>query len=565
MEQFELLAFISGIGIFLFGIDQLEQALKSLSSRSLKLMLRKHTHNPLKAIVSGTVSTAILQSSSVVGLMVLAFVGAGILDMRNALGIILGSNLGTTFTGWIVATLGFKFNLASFYLPLVGFGCLGLVVFGQDRASVSNKPRYLSQLLLGLGLLLMGLVLMKESIEAFSNSFDVSVFSEYGIFVFFSVGVIFTAIIQSSSATMMITLSALNANVIGLESAAALVIGADLGTTGTVVLGAVKGSPVKRQVAGAHFLFNLVTDLTALLCLPWLIKIVANLYALEDPLLALVAFHSTFNVIGICLFLPFLSHFARLLERIFKEDTSVISRYIRTVPAGELEESVMALEAETKHLFHRVFQLNLRCFDVSTDAMKKIAAVGAFSDNRPEKSSVGPYFSEGYEGVKQLEGEIIEFAYLVLKEGIDVTLSARIEQLLETVRDTAYAAKEIKDIRQDLEYIRQSENVFLYQINEQLTSQAAQFYMEASDLFNPHNEAILLENYSDLKNGVKQNADAVTNRIYQQSSDKKLSEQDISTLLNMTGELSLSNVLLLRAIQSYLFKTESSRNIAQLV
>jgi len=478
----------------------------------------------------------------------------------------LGSNLGTTFTGWIVATLGFKLNLASFYLPLVGLGCLGLVIFSSGQGSVpgTNRPRHFSQLLLGLGLLLMGLVLMKDSIEAFSNSFDVSVFSQYGIVVFFLVGMIFTAIIQSSSATMMITLSALNANVIGLESAAALVIGADLGTTGTVMLGAVKGSPVKRQVAGAHFLFNLVTDLTALICLPLLITIITDVYQVTDPLLGLVAFHSTFNVIGIFLFLPFLSRFSKLLERIFKEDTSVISRFIKTVPAEEVEESVFSLEAETKHLFNRVFLLNLKCFNIQPQLIEQIKVFGSPFDSERHKNGHG-HFDVGYEEIKQLEGEIIEFAYRVQKGEIDVAFSARIEQLLETVRDTAYAAKEIKDIRQDLRYIRQSESEFMYEINAQLVEQTKAFYAQACDLFSAHKEVILLENYRNLKRNVDQYKAEVTASIYRYSFEDRLSERDLSTLLNMISEFSLSNTLLLRAIQSYLFKNETSRNVAQLI
>jgi len=553
VEQFELLIFISGIGIFLFGLDQLEQALKTLSSRSLKLLLRKHTQNPIKAIAGGTIATAILQSSSVVGLMTLAFVGAGILDMRNALGIILGSNLGTTFTGWVVATLGFKLNLASFYLPLVGLGCLGLV-----SISASRKAHHISRLILGLGLLLTGLVLMKESIDTFSKNFDVAVFREYGVLVFFLVGVVFTAIIQSSSATMMITLSALNADIITLEAAAALVIGADLGTTGTVMLGAVKGIPTKRQVAGAHFLFNLVTDCLALVFLPLLIVVVRDMYQLSDPLFALVAFHSTFNIMGIVLFLPFLGRFSNFLEKLFKEDTSLVSRYIKNVPTDETEESLLAMESETKHLFSRVFSFNLRSFNVSPLEIKQHN--GAFPFNHHDHNE-----DDDYEQLKQLEGEIIAFAYAVQKGAIDIESAARIEQLLETVRDTTYAAKEIKDIRKNMENIQQSDNNYMYGIGQQLNKQARHFYTEISELFQPHNEAILLENYGSIKKEVAEYQKMITSSIYRVSSEQQLSDLELSTLLNVIAEFSLSSTLLLRAIQNYLFSREPGHQLAQLI
>lgn len=550
MDQFELLEFISGIGIFLFGIDQLEKALKALSSRSLKVMLRKHTTHPLKSILGGTVATAILQSSSVVGLMTLAFVGAGILDMRNALGIILGSNLGTTFTGWIVATLGFKLSLSAFYLPMLGIGCLGLVTFGDGQ-----KLRHYSRLLMGLGLLLMGLVLMKESIEAFSKSFDVSVFQEYGIFVFFLVGVVFTAIIQSSSATMMITLSALNAQIIGLDSAAALVIGADLGTTGTVMLGALKGTPIKRQVAAAHFLFNLITDLLALLCLPLLLMIINDVYQVEDPLLGLVAFHSTFNVIGICLFIPFLGKFASMLESMFKEDTSVVNCHIKAIPEAEVDEAMIALEAETVHLFSRVFVLNLDCFAIDSRKIKPSRLIGS----QPAEAGYlndSDQYDDGYEDIKQLESEIVEFAYRVQTGPIHESQLARIEKLLETVRNAAYAAKEIKDIRHDISYLKQSDNLFIFNTYKQILTQFEDFYSGASDLFNHHNAEVLLENYEALKRQADDHKKVITQEIYKNSQSHKLTELDLSTMLNTLGEVSLSQTLLLRAMHSFLFKEE---------
>lgn len=559
MEQFELLLFISGIGVFLFGIDQLEKALKALSSRSMKVMLRKHTNHPLKSILGGTVATAILQSSSVVGLMTLAFVGAGILDMRNALGIILGSNLGTTFTGWVVATLGFKMNLSAFYLPMLGLGCLGLVSFAKE-----SRLRHSSRLLMGLGLLLMGLVLMKDSIETFSQTFDVSVFKEYGIFVFFLVGVVFTAIIQSSSATMMITLSALNAQIIGLDSAAALVIGADLGTTGTVMLGALKGTPIKRQVAAAHFFFNVVTDLLALLCLPLLLKIITEVYQLEDPLLGLVAFHSTFNVIGICLFIPFLNRFADMLESLFSEDTSALSKHVKSVPEAVIEESVIALESETLHLFSRTFALNLACFRIDTKQIvqsrvvgKQAAEAGYLNDTEQ--------FEDGYEDIKQLESEVVEFAHRVQLGRVTAEQSVRIEQVLDAVRNSAYAAKEIKDIRHDLDYLRQSDSQFLYQIYQQLQQQVQRFYSGASELFNHKNSSVVLEEFTQLKRHTDEHKNSVVQAIYQESQHHKLSEQDLSTLLNTVSEVTLSQSVLLRALQSYLFHEGAGFGLAPVV
>ena len=124
-ENFDLWKLMAGLGIFLFGMVLLEESVKSLSGRAFRRMIRLYTDTRLKAIGSGTLVTAILQSSSAVSLMVLAFVGAGVMSMQNGVGVMMGSNIGTTFTAWIVATLGFKVKIESFALPLIGIGGIG--------------------------------------------------------------------------------------------------------------------------------------------------------------------------------------------------------------------------------------------------------------------------------------------------------------------------------------------------------------------------------------------------------------------------------------------------------
>ena len=267
-----------GLGIFLFGMNQLERGIESLSSAWIKQWLARTTRNPLGSVLSGTAITALLQSSSMVGLIILAFASAGIIPLYNAIGVLLGANLGTTFTGWIVATLGFKLSLSAAALPAVGLGCL-IQVF----ADAWPKIRAAGALLFGLGLLLFGLALMKDAVAGLPEQLDLEQLREFGPLQFLLVGAVLTAVIQSSSATMMIALTALHTGIIDLPGAAALIIGADLGTTSTTALGSIKGSPIKRQLALAHFLFNLIVDLLAfLVLLPALPKLL-QWTGLQDP------------------------------------------------------------------------------------------------------------------------------------------------------------------------------------------------------------------------------------------------------------------------------------------
>ena len=281
----------AGLGLFLFGMHQLEQALKLLTGRPFKKFLREHTQHPLKGVLAGAASTAALQSSSVVSLIVLAFVGTGIISLSSAIGIVFGSNLGTTATGWIVATVGFKLDIEALALPLVAVGGLGVVWTkpGSKRAGVSH-------LFAGFGLMLMGLEFMKTGAISATSLFDPERLAAYPPIVFLLTGFVVTALIQSSSATIMITLSALYAGVIPLQSAAAVAIGADLGTTITALLGALAGSMDKRRVAVAIIIFNVVTDTIAFLALQPLLHFITVVVGLTDPLFALVGFHSLFNL-----------------------------------------------------------------------------------------------------------------------------------------------------------------------------------------------------------------------------------------------------------------------------
>ena len=447
-DIFDIWKFLAGLGLFLFAMLQLEDALKTLTGRSFKIFLQKHTQHPVKSILSGTVATAVLQSSSVVSLMVLAFVGAGIIEMRNALGIIFGSNLGTTFTGWIVTLLGFKLDIQSASLPMIAFGSLGLVYFTQQK-----RFNAYSRLILSIGFLFFGLGLMKSSIEYLATDFDLSTFSEYGPLTFLIFGFIFTVIIQSSSATMIITLSALNADSITLQGAAAIVIGADLGTTIKVMLGAVNGIPAKRRVAMAHFLFNLTTDLIAFALLIPLLAVISDVLQFKDPLYSLVMFHSSFNLLGIFLFYPFIGYFASFLESRFISDKPEISLFIQNVPVDIPEASVQAIEKESRFLLANVMDYNSSALHLHTPSTIRHIIEEA-ADKTTSISS--QRYTQRYDSIKYLEGEIIEYCSLLQNTELDELQTKNINQYLSSIRNMVHSAKSVKDIHHDLEEYRSS-------------------------------------------------------------------------------------------------------------
>jgi phosphate:Na+ symporter len=232
---------LAGLGMFLYGMFHLEDTLKQFEGRSFKLYLQKHTKNKLSAIFSGTVVTAILQSSSIVNLMVLSFVGAGMLPMENALSVALGANVGGTFNSWLVALFGFKVDVGTLTYPIIGIAGLALIIFKNKK-----NLYQISRFCMGFGLLFMGLDFMKDSMDAAVNSFDFAPYLNYPRIVFVLIGFVITALIQTSAATIVIVLSALYAHIIPIETAVAIVLGAELGTTMKIVIGSIGGVAAKK-------------------------------------------------------------------------------------------------------------------------------------------------------------------------------------------------------------------------------------------------------------------------------------------------------------------------------
>ncbi|MFN9115872.1 MAG: Na/Pi cotransporter family protein, partial [Bacteroidota bacterium] len=235
---------LGGIAIFLMGTGMMEEAIRQLAGRRFKLFLKRSTEHPLKAVGSGAFVTALLQSSSVVNLFVLSLVGSGVMRMRQALAVMLGANLGTTFTSWMIAMIGFNLNLESYALPVFGLSGMLMYYAGKD-----SSLRVWARLFAGFSLLFWGLGFMQKSMQELVLKIDFSVLTGYHLIIFLFAGMIITGIVQASSVTIAITLSALHSNVINIQMAAALVLGAEIGTTFKLALASYKGSAAKKRVA----------------------------------------------------------------------------------------------------------------------------------------------------------------------------------------------------------------------------------------------------------------------------------------------------------------------------
>ena len=312
-----------GIGLFLLGMLLMTEGLRSAAGDALRPILSRFVSGPISALASGTGLTMLVQSSSAVTLATIGFVSAGLVTFPQAIGVLLGANLGTTSTGWIVSVLGFKLDVVAVALPLIGVGALARLLGSGRRASLGTA-------LCGFGLIFVGIDTLQRAMEGLADRIDIASFGGEGaahLLLLMGAGIVMTVVLQSSSAAVATTLAALHAGAISLADASVLVIGQNVGTTVTAALAAVGASVPARRTAVAHILFNLAAAAAALAVLPLLMRAALTVTG-GEPEMALAAFHTGFNLLGVLLVLPWLGGFAALVERLVPERGPALSRYL---------------------------------------------------------------------------------------------------------------------------------------------------------------------------------------------------------------------------------------------
>ncbi len=543
---YDISAMLAGIGIFLLGMNFLEDTLKNLTGRSFKLFLRRHTTNKLKAIGVGAVLTGVLQSSSVVNLMVLAFVGAGVLTMQNALAVILGTNVGTTLSSWIVASLGFKMNIQGFALPIVGVAGIGMAMFRQGRMFQWSKFAF------GFGALFLGLGFIKTGFEDLVTHFDFSLFRDYPAIVFVIIGFILTSIIQSSSTTVAITLSALHVDAITLYSAMAIVLGSEVGTTIKLLLASTNGIPAKKQVAFGNFIYNTFVIVVFLIILSPIHYFIREVVNVKDNLLALVFFQSGINLAGVIIFLPFLKYFGGLLERRFKDDEEG-TRYIRLIPASESEMALDALNKEARWFIDHTIEFILESAGIDDHRQHK-------SD---EKVLTGQTYAEKYDHLKRLYGEMHSYYILINKEALTDDEKERLYQVISSVRNTMFAAKSMKDSMSDINQFKNSSNDVNYRMYLQTRESVRGFCNQITDVLNTRDATSHFEEIVRIYNDLQKGYTEKLSELYK-AKDARLSEVEISTLINFNRELHSTYKALIWAVKDYLLDKKQAVYFAEL-
>lgn len=342
MDKVLILAQVAGgIGLFLLGMIVLTDGLRALAGNAMRSALMRFTKSPVSGALTGATSTAILQSSSLTTVAAVGFVGADLITFPDALGIIFGANIGTTLKGWIIALLGFKFSLGNIFLPLVFVGAI-LKLFTKGRLSTIGYT------IAGFGLIFVGITYMQSSMSelhsfiSFENLPADSITSRLFLVL---IGIVFTAITQSSSAGVVAALTALYAGLINFNQAAALVIGMDIGTTMTAALATIGGSVGVKRTGFSHVIYNLLTATGALILLTPYTRIWEYFSPgslINNAEIALVGFHTFFNTLGVIVILPFTNNFARFMQKLIPDK---VPSYVAKLDNSLLVDPELAINA----------------------------------------------------------------------------------------------------------------------------------------------------------------------------------------------------------------------------
>jgi len=343
-----------GIGLFLLGMWLMTDGLKLAAGPALERILARSTGTRLRGLASGTLITALVQSSSAVTVTTIGFVNAGLLTLGQALWVLFGSNVGTTMTGWLVSLVGLNFKIEALALPMIGLGMvLHFTGAGRRRGA-------LGMALAGFGVLFLGIDVLKDTFMDLGSQMALPEGSGVlGVLAHVGAGALLTVLMQSSSAALAIALTAAQGGLLEIDDAAAVVIGANVGTTVTALLASLGATPNARRAAAAHVLFNLLTGAVALVLLPWLIDGVALFQDLLEldaaPAVTLALFHTAFNVLGVVLMWPLAGRLAEFLARRF-----------RTV-----EED----EARPQHLDSNVLSVPALALDALIQEVRRMGAI----------------------------------------------------------------------------------------------------------------------------------------------------------------------------------------------
>ena len=485
---FKILTLLGSLGLFLYGMTLMSEALQKVAGDKLRNILAAMTSNSLSRILTGLFITAVIQSSSATTVMVVSFVNAGLLSLVQSIGVIMGANIGTTFTAWLISLLGFKADIAILAIPLIGFG----FAFMMCKA---KKKKSIGELIIGFALLFLGLSFLKDSVPDLQNTPEVLAFlqqwTNYGygsILMFVLIGTLLTIVLQSSSATMALTLVMCNNGWIPFEMGAAMVLGENIGTTITANIAASVANVSARRAAMAHCVFNVFGVIWVLILFHPFLFVVSKIImamGLDNPLVAgassnstlyaISTVHTLFNICNTLILVWFTNQIAQFVTKIIKskKEEGEVFR-LQYIQGGVLNTAELSLNQAKEEIVHYA--------DICR--RQYAYAKSAINETDPEKFDALYKKLEHYEQVTdRIELEIAKFLDQVKNGVISDESARRIQAMYKIISEL----ESIGDSGFNIARILQRRNIHSMKFDEQMVKKLN--YMV--DLLNQGFEAMI--------------------------------------------------------------------------
>ncbi|WP_375723911.1 Na/Pi symporter [Arcobacter sp. KX21116] len=451
----------AGIAIFIIGMYFMENGFKLFSGGILEKVLEKFTSTSLKSVITGFISTSIVQSSSLISVIVISFLTVEIISLTQGMAIIFGANLGSTTTAWIVSSLGVDIKISLYAMPMIIFG----VIF-----RFSKEQRYigLGNILLGLGFIFLGISYMKDGFETLKDSIDLASYSVggfFGIFVYILIGAIATVVIQSSGATMAIIITALAGGNIIYIDAIALAIGANIGTTVTAIVGSLTSNENGKRLAFGHLIFNMITALIAVIfiyALKDFVDFIAPLIAIDENnySMKLALFHTIFNIVGIVVLFPFIPLIVSMSKKVIKDKIKKASKpiYLDESNIKIPYNAMVSIQKEVIHLYENAQKAILHAMSIHTSDLKEEKDIDNIlvSSKKIDTNLDDIYHND----LKSLYSEIIDYL-LKSQSHMNPNQLFYIGQLRLSSNIIIKILKDTRDIQKNM-------NAYLYSKNEDI-------------------------------------------------------------------------------------------------
>ena len=523
----------AGVAIFLFGMLSLEEGFRAFTGGALERLLRRTTSSTAHSLGFGIISTTVMQSSSLVSVITISFLSAGLITLAAGIGIIFGANLGTTTGAWLVAGFGLKVNIAAYAMPMLVFG---VILMFQS----SKQLKGFGYILSGLGFLFLGIHYMKEGFDAFSSTIDLSKYSVAGypgLFLFCLIGIIATVVMQSSHATLVLIITALSVNQISYENALALAIGSNVGTTITAILGSLSANEAGKRLASAHLVFNLVTGIIAITLIYQLMAFI-EWFSVEvgidkdDYSLKLAVFHTIFNLIGVLVMLPFIGKLVASLERFIPEKIPEVDqpKYLSGLSADYPGTAVEALRNEITRVYDAALGiiiggLGLSKEDVMSDAdLYQVAS----SQRRVHKLDIDAVYERRIKGIYSA---IIAFISTTTFSRQDEH-SAKIHWLRETSKNIVLAVKDTKHLQKNLVRFVGADNKNISAVYNKMRAEIAYIIRELEELRESGDGVIDMSSLDALKLVVNEDQEKANDALSELIGNQVITPNMGSSLMN---------------------------------